>query len=220
MREILAGGHEFLPFRIRKPLPDGLAEALTKAFSMLPYDLGYVTARERDWLKDNGAELPKGWLTVGDTPVQRILDKGGMRVGVVIFPALENPMGKPSPEAMDASAKACQALRPKVDLLVAMSPWGEVAEKSFMNRYGAAADIVLGSGPALSGGLRLMLDGRVLWVRAEYDGRIIPVIDILDRPAPGEPWNWLEGVNYGYAANILGVDVRSDPAVNNIFAWF
>lgn len=217
---ILAGGHEFLPFRVRSKFPAGFASALVKAYGLLPCDLGYVTARERDWLREDGAEPPKGWLVAdGDRPKQTVLAKGDMRVGVVIFPGLADPLSRPSAAVEAECAAVCGKLRDEVDLLIAMSPWGERAERVFLDKFGPVSDILLGSGPAVGAGLRPMLDSRVLWVRAQFDGRYIPVLKILDRPAFGKGWAWMVGANYDFSVIPMDDEVRIDPVVNNVFAW-
>ena len=216
---MLAGGHEFMPFRLRGKARPGMAESLAEAYAQLSYDFGYVTPREKAWIESDGGELPPGWAVAGPTPLRKTFGKGGMTVGVVVFPVLDDPYAMPDAAAVSDAAGACRALRPQVDLLVAMSPWNERAERSFLESSGAVADVLLGSGPAMGAGAKPMLGGRVLWVRSDFDGRSISVLDILARPA-GLPWTWLEGVGYRYEGIVMGPEMPVDIQVNNIFSWF
>ncbi|MDY7001326.1 MAG: hypothetical protein SVS15_06050 [Thermodesulfobacteriota bacterium] len=196
-----------------------MARAMAKAYARLRYDILCLTPREGAWLEAAEAEEVHGALVISDVPQTKIMDRGDFKTGFVIFPQLPNPYGVPDQGAVNAVTRAAKDLRPKVDLVVGLSPWGQKGEFSFFGQNSGTFDALLGSGPAKNWGHRPMAGNQTLWVRSEFDGRSIQRIEILARPGQDPAWQWKEGRNFRVINLPLDKDVPHDMKILNIFRW-
>ena len=62
----------------------------------------------------------------------------------------------------------------------------------------------------MGAGARVEAEGRTLWLRAYYDGQIVPVLRLLDGPDADGRWRWMEGITYEYEPVPLGPDIKAD----------
>jgi len=196
-----------------------VAKALAKAYGRLRYDILCLTPKESAWLDAAKAEEVPGTLVISDVPQTKIMARGDFKTGFVIFPQLPNPFGVPDQGAVRAVTKAAKDLRPKVDLVVGLSSWGQKGEFQLLGQSPAMFDALLGSGPAKGWGHRPMAGNRTLWVRPEFDGRSIQRVDVLAKPGQGPAWQWKEGDNFRVINRPLDKDVPHDMKILNIFRW-
>ncbi|WP_461210036.1 UshA-like (seleno)protein family 2 [Desulfocurvus sp. DL9XJH121] len=213
----VSGGWEFLSYSPRKKTRQEVLPALAEAYGLLGYDAGLVLPDEARALSRSEAALPPGFAPVQARPWTRTLEWDGLKLGLVDFPFKESAYAS-APEALrDAVVQAAEELRPSVDLVLGLSPWGERDELALAEAHPGAFDVLLGSGPGTGYGVRAV-QGRTVWVRSPFDGRGVMRLDILALPGDGD--EWLEGRNFKAEALQLDAKVREDARVTNLFAWF
>ena len=215
----VAGGYEFQPIRPGKEKSLSVARALAEAYARLRYDILCLTPREQAWLDAAQAGEVPGALVLGDAPRTKILARGDFKTGFVIFPVLKDPYGLPDRGAVRAVTRAASALRPRVDLVVGLSSWGQKAEFRLLEQSPGTFDALLGSGPAKNWGHKPMAGNRTLWVRPEFDGRSVQQIEILARPGQGRSWQWEEGKNFRVIHRTLDKSVSHDMKIWGLFRW-
>ena len=147
------------------------------------------------------------------------LSGGGLKYGFVCFPRKDAPYDRVTQVLKQAATDAARELRPSVDVVVGLSPWGERDELAYAREFPGIFDILLGAGPGTGYGVR-SVEGRTVWVRPPFDGRGVIRLDVLALPDKEGERQWREGVEYAYAAVELGSDVHADASVSNLFAWF
>ncbi len=145
---VLAGGYEFAPFppEGEAPPPPATMPYLVKAHELMHYDAAILTPMEEAALAAAKAPMPKGFL-LADAVKTAVVTVGDTVVGVVTAPPLKADREPPPVAEMNAVIDAAKALRPKVKLLVALIPWGIVAEKQLIDLGAGVFHVVLGSGP-------------------------------------------------------------------------
>ncbi len=204
---------------MRKEQPPSVARALAKAYARLRYDIVCLTPGERAWLEAARAGQAPGTLVISDVAQTKIMTRGDFKTGFVIFPGLADPYGLPDQGALKAVTRAAKDLRPKVDMVVGLSSWGQKGEYQLFGQGPAKFDAVLGSGPAMNWGHRPMAGNQTLWVRPEFDGRSIQRVEILAKPGQGPSWQWKEGENFRVINLPLDKNVPHDMKIVNIFRW-
>ena len=176
----LAGPWEFLDPNADKAPPDNNARILAAAFDKLGYDRGYATAEERQWLVDRGQALPRSFRVVDKKPVTEEREVGGHTVGLVYLPR--------DPAHADAAIRAARELRPRVDLVVAVSPWGYRPESSALGDLAGAVDILLGGGPGKGVRGEVAENGRIFWGRSYTKGKGVLTVQLTQWPGKGTAW--------------------------------
>lgn len=214
----LAGGHEFTPFRAA-PAGEGTARALAQAYAAMSYDLGLLSARDHDWLRGAGAAPGPGWLAPAPEPRVRLLDAGGVRVGVLVLPHKADIYAPAEPEAVAAVVRAARELRPQVDLLVGLGVWGWQGDATLLEAPEADFDVLLSSGPGQGTGVRAVRGGRTLDVRPDYQGWSVIRLDILGFPEARGGRVWTAGAHYSATKIKLDATIPADEAVSAILAW-
>lgn len=214
----IAGGYEFVPFR-QPPAAKDVASGLVKAYSSLHYDLGLLTQKEGDWLRDGVGGLGAAWVQAGEEPQQRVLTVGGLKVGVVVFPASPTPYEVPSDALIEAVVASSALMRAQCDLVVGLGAWGRKGEEKLLSVQELDMDVLLGSGPGIGAGARMVREGRSLLLRSEFQGRSVLRLDIFELPIGNTEQRWSKGVNYLEEIIVLDPNVSSDPRITDILAW-
>ncbi|MCC8195143.1 MAG: hypothetical protein LIP28_10920 [Deltaproteobacteria bacterium] len=213
---ILAGPNEFYSDR-KEPDPataDRLAPALNAAFARMPYAAVYLSpATARDWRRRNLAAPPAA-VPVADRPVIRVFQAGRLTVACVFLPPGAEPGGGPSPDQILAARLAASEAALSAEVVIAVSPWGMMAENSLASSLGGYYHIVLGGGEGIAVPGQATGDPGApgpLWVRSDRRGRAVNVVDIHALPTPGSPW--LEGVHFTSRLHFLEPDLPQDEDV-------
>lgn len=180
------------------------AKRLVQGHSLLPVDIGYLTPAEEQWLLAYAGSIPQGFVTVKDQPVSKIIDIPGGKVGVVLFPLGTDKNNAPSQKQIDSIVKAGKALQGKVNLIVGVSPWGNVAEYRFLQSGTGVYHLLFGGG----GGLGAPYEPehsteQLLWVRSESHGRAVNTLDLLELPRVNQQFSWIEGLSFNAAQIFL-----------------
>ncbi|NJB67870.1 hypothetical protein GGQ74_001510 [Desulfobaculum xiamenense] len=214
----LGGAYEFMHFRKDAKGGQDLANALVTAYGMLDYDALTIAPAEARWLADAGVDMREDWTTLGDAPRTAVIERAGVRVGVVMFPAPADIVAGPDAARKEQAVRAARELRPSVDILVGMSPWGEKAEAAFLREYDGAVDLLFGTGPGMGDGFRMSPGGGTLWLRSVFDGRGVMRVDVLRRPTAGEG-NFALVEDFRVTSIALDGTVKYDIRVANLFSW-
>lgn len=178
---------------------------LTAAHEHMDYDLGILAPKETD---SQAKPLPAPWRRVDATPRTVVLEKKGVRLGVVIFP--EHPE---TPErAFKAISSRTQRLHRTCDLVLGVSSWGKQLEREFLTQAPGAVDILQGSGPGGPLPFRLTTGGKTVWVRPYSKGKTVQRLDILELPRQ-TPTTWNKGQNIALRLVSLNEDMPEDATV-------
>ena len=208
---VLAGGNEFLPILPVEEPSARETEFTARAYGLMEYDLICLTAEEAGRLEGSGAEYLQDTLVFGKKPETRIITKGNVALGLVIFPDMGNPMAEPDKKAFDEVLATARALRGETDLVVGVSSLGEPLEQRFLEDYPGAVDVLLGSGFGSGSGLSVR-DSGTLWVRPEFNGWSVQAIRMLAAPKAGVA-GWQEGENYDFESIRLDEGIGQNPAI-------
>lgn len=191
-----------------------------QSFTAMTPDLFFMTPAEKRWLVFNKTELPETAVVAGPEPATMILGQSPLRVGVVLFPMLPEGADNAPPNMQRAVAAAAKRLRVKVDLVVGMSPWGEMAEAHFLINQEPVFHMLLGSGPGKGLLGRLAADDKCLWVRAFAQGIAMNKIDVLAKPEDNDEWRWIYGENFMVQVMPLGEGWPLDMTVYGLLSPF
>lgn len=213
---MLACPDEFVSADSPRPGDAGTMAAMARAFTRMGYDAGSLTRAEAGVLAASGAAVPPGFAVAGPEPTTTIRTVGGIPVGIVLFPdapASREPM---PPAVAEATARAADALRDKVRLVIGLSGWGARAEEDFINAHPGAVDILLGSGPGGGRAGLLAGKGRTVWARSYYLGKTVNRLDLYDMAAgPDHVWK----PDADFRTDVITLDDRypADPEVEKLF---
>lgn len=217
----LAGPNEFLPpAGLKSPTPK-LARALAEAYEALGYDAIYPTHAETSWLRASGASLPGVARETGDRPLIRVVEAGGVRLGLVALPELPAGQETPPRSMIDAAARAARDLAAKADLVAGISPWGATAEAALLSSTDAPFDLLLGGGPGPGLAGRLMEEDRTLWARSYTMGKAFHTIRVralAERAGKGR--RWIKDGNLFLDFKVLNKDVLDEPAMAALLAGY
>lgn len=216
----VSGGYEFVSYIPRRKVRRELMGPLAEAYGMLRYDLGVALPNEAVVFADEEVPLPEAFVAAANAPWVRVVERNGIKLGFVGFPEKADPY-KPAAEGLAAQVlEAAKGLRPRVDVVVGLSSWGERDEIGFAKSHPGAFDVLLGAGPGTGYGVRGLADGRTVWGRTLFDGRGVVRLDILALPGAGPEAEWREGVEYSFSVVELGSSVQDDAGVSGLFAWY
>jgi hypothetical protein len=211
----LAGGSELYSDDLLRA-EKGNLKALVAGYEYLGYDLGAYTPEEAQWLASNAAAPPPGWIAFGEKPQTRVLEKGGARIGVVLFPVAPAENREISPRTLRSIRDAANELRDTVDLLVGLCPWGIEREEAFLSDGAAVFDIVFGSGSGRGVQTKLFFNGATLLVHPYPKGEVINVVTIKRFPDRKSRWRWHFNDNVASDIMVLRKDVASDMEMYGI----
>lgn len=190
------------------------ARRLVKGHSLLPITVGYLTPDEETWFHTYANALPKGFTTVRDKPLTKIIDIPTGKVGIVLFPRGTDINHAPSKQQLTDVLNAGQALRGKVNLIVGISPWGNVAEYRFLQDATGVYHLLFGGGGGLGGPYEPEHSTeKLLWIRSESHGRAVNTLDIIEMPRPNQEATWIEGLTFNAAQIFLYLKLPPDPTM-------
>ncbi|EKO39955.1 MAG: hypothetical protein B193_1325 [Solidesulfovibrio magneticus str. Maddingley MBC34] len=190
--------------------------AISQAMSRIGYDAGAILPSEAAFLKSADAPLPAGFTVLGDKPATAVLDKGGVKVGIVFFPAPAD-LTKPTPPAVgDAVAEAAKKLRPSVSLVIGVSGIGMIDEEAFLAAHPGVLDVLLGSGLNAGTAGRPGPGGKTLFARAYTRGKTVNRLDLYQLPS-GPDFAWKPNENF--KAEVVNLDEAypADPEIKKLF---
>lgn len=205
----LAGPDEFSPDA--EAAKDGAKPAnLVAAYEALGYDFGCLTRAEEDWLAAAKLKAPRDFLPIGPVPRTMVLDKGGHKVALVVFPRAPEAGEVPEASRKAVVQAAADALA-EADLVVGLSSWGLARDEAFLNADAPALDIVIGGGPGQGQVGKVVGKGRVLLVHAYARGMAVGRVDIPEMPARTSDWTWQPRRNVFPTTVLLGDAIPGDP---------
>lgn len=211
----LAGGNEFFPDDLMRA-EKGNLKTLVAGYEHLGYDLGAYTPEEAQWLASGAAAPPGGWIAFGQAPQTRIVEKGGARIGVILFPAMPADTREIPHQTRQAIEAAAQGVRYAVDLVVGVCPWGIEMEEAFLSSGKAALDIVFGSGPGRGVQTKLFFDGATLLVHPYPKGEVVNLVTVTSFPERTPGWAWRLNGNIISDIRVLRKEVASDMEMYGI----
>lgn len=211
----LAGGNEFFPDDLMRA-EKGNLKSLVAGYEYLGYDLGAYTPEEAKWLASDAATPPRGWIAFGQAPQTRILEKGGARIGVILFPAAPADAKEISRQSRQVIEAAARGLRDSVNLVVGICPWGIEMEEAFLSSGTAVFDIVFGSGPGRGVQTKLFFDGETLLVHPYPKGEVVNLVTVTSFPERTQGWTWRLNDNIISDIRLLRKDVASDMEMYGI----
>ena len=182
----------------------------------LGYDAGALLPSEAEYLQSADAPIPAGFTVLGDKPATAVIDKGGVKVGIVYFPAPAD-LTKPTPPAVgDAVAEAARKLRPSAALVIGVSGIGLIDEEAFLAAHPDALNVLLGSGLNAGTAGRPGPGGKTLFARAYTRGKTVNRLDLLKLPQ-GSDFAWKLGENF--KAEVVNLDEAypADPEIKKLF---
>jgi hypothetical protein len=184
----VAGPYEFLEPGDAEA-PAGSLEPMAEALTRLSPDILCLAPEESALLSRAGVVPPDSAVVLGQTPATRIINRGGVRIGLVFFPVPDKPGGPPGDKARSATVRAARDLRGQADLLVGISPWGSMAEEAFLTANPGLYDVLLGGGPGFGTPAAPEPVPGTLWARSHTRGKTINLLDIaLPLKNDGAPW--------------------------------
>lgn len=208
----LAGPYEFLPPAGPGPKhTPALARALAAAHKALAPDLLALAGTEAAWLAAAGAQTPA--QAPGSAPRALVLPVPGGEVGVILLPVLPSGALTPPDDTVRLVADLARGLAARTRLVVALSPWGDLAEDHFLRTAGPVVDILLGSGPGPGVAGRFSDDGKTFLARSYGQGKALHVIRIAAWPARTPGWRWVRDENLRLDFLNLSDAFPADPAV-------
>jgi len=189
---------------------------MAKAFERFSYDMVCLAPEEAEALKNQGVEIPKDWVTLGEEPQSRIIKKDGLNIAVLFFPMPEKIGETPSDKLMGKVSRAAKELRDKGDLVVGVSPWGLDSEETFSKLKKGSVDILLGAGPGSGIYARPVPYGETLWTRAYPKGKAINELELLELPSKDK---FLWELNSNFKAVVLPLDDKfpADGEIDKLF---
>lgn len=172
-------------------------------------DVGWMGTTAHDWFLGHTGKVPNGFRLVDQRPVVQQSVIGERRIGVVLFPAVQN-----DPSASDAELiRIADTLRAECDLVIGVSPWGTPTEREFLAAASGHYDVLLGSGAG--GGMRGNMDskGTILWARGYAKGKALAVLELMEWPRRTRDWEWKEIDNVRFPVVNLDDSVPPDPVI-------
>lgn len=181
----------------------------------MKYDVALLADEEKRMLARVGVTPPEAWKTASESAF-RVVETPNGTVGFLSFPPLAEGTDMPNDALVDEVTRAVAKVKPTVDLLVGISPWGAYGEKDYLARQpDQVPHILLGGGRGMSFVKRFSSGGRVLWSRPYPRGKTITRITLNSWPT-GDDFKWsAEVVSVG--AELLNDQVYDNPHVRGIF---
>jgi hypothetical protein len=195
-----------------------VARALGAAYARLEYDAGYVTPSDDRELGDAASAVLKGGHDNEGPVTSRVVEKDGKRFGLVFMPELPDSGKGPTEAQMDAVMAEAEKLRPQVDMVIGLSPWGYQGEVDFLDRAKdkRGLDVLLGGGHGSGNRGKVMAGGRTLWMRPYPKGKAVSVVRVEQLPGEGIAPVWKENENSGFETIILDEQVPQEPGIEEL----
>lgn len=213
----ISSGYDLASYIRKDKLPPKAFSPMVKAYNILGYDLGVATALEGKAFDAAGESLPQSFMRVANKPISRVISLAGTSVGCVVFP--EMPLfDEVSPAMMASVAAEAKALRAKVDVVLGISSWGERNEQRLLKNHGQIFQVLAGSGPGTGFGLRKIPESKTLWVRPEFEGRSVSVLNVFKMKEKKSVLGF-DKSEYDYKKISLDQTVRGNARVSALFGW-
>ena len=195
---------------------EGSYAPLAKAYSALGYQAGALSQAEAAKLQSLSVPPPAGWVTLdAKEPKTVILTANGHKIGVIYFPEAKHPGDLPSEDVLDRISHAIKELRPQVELVAGVSPWGVTAENDYLEKAHPDLDILFGAGLGVGFMARPAAGGKTLWTHAFNKGKALYTIDVLAMPG-AKGFKWEAGKSFAAKAVSLDDSVAEDPAMRRL----
>lgn len=211
----LAAGHEFIRVHDEILEPER-AQALVDVLDGLHYDAGLLTSAEAEKLRQTGVPAPQGWSAPQHPERRDLRLSDGHVVALLLLPDLPEKL-QAAPEALgQAAGRLCRKALAEADLVIALSPWGFMPERSWVDSlHGTGPDILLGSGPGMGLEEMLLAQDRTIWSRASAKGKSVSRLDLFAWPARQPAFAWGKDVsgNIRTQCKALDNDIPEDPTV-------
>ncbi len=212
---ILDGGYEFSPLGLETDRQPSVVGNIKRAYDLLGYDIALLSPEDAKVFSHTGIDAGPAWKGPLTTPEVVVREVPGGSLAFVLFP----DSGAHDAAQENELVRLAESLRAQAghNLIIGVSTWGADREMDFVDRRGAAFDIIFGSGrgPGYTG--LFLRDNGVLLVRAFTKGRNVNSVTIPELPAPGTRIVWNPQVNAMTEAVPLGGNVPPDPRVEGIF---
>lgn len=165
-------------------------------------------------------ELPEPFVELSEQGGQEVIDVGGQAIGLVYLPLMQ-PAGPDDGafiQAMLALGMLVHEMRPLVDLVVGISPWGQAMEQDYLEAAKPHLDILLGAGPGAAMPGRFEKEGRTLYLRPHDKGKTLAVIRLTGHPLFDQAYGLGVDKRGLVAANYIPLtdSIPTDPAVLDI----
>ena len=216
-RLLVSGGWEFLhpddpTSSVRKTM------ALANAFDLMKYDVGLLAGEEAKVLAGQGITFDRTRKTAEEEPVTVVTTRDGDQVAFLRFPPLRARDEAPPKDLVERLARKIRKQRESARLVVALSDWGWVAEREYLDTEpDAVPDILLGSGWGSGVEGRLESEGRCFWVRPYDKGRTLCEIRLMRWPDHSGKAPW-DSPKDALTANLpLGDQYVDNPDVSALF---
>ena len=212
---IVSGGYEFAPFGLERDRHPSIISKLKRAYDLLDYDIALLAPNDATVFEHSGIEAGPVWSGPFDEPKLVVKNVQDGSLAFVLFP----DSGQHDPDIEKKAADFAESLRKngKHNLIIGVSTWGANREQDFIDRHGAAFDIILGSGQGPGYTALYLRDNGLLWVRPFTKGRNVNRVIIPELPAPGQKIAWQPQLSIFTEAVSLGGGVPSDPEINALF---
>lgn len=211
----IGGGYELAPWDAKTGIQISPMRDLKKAYELLDYDIFVLSPSDSTFLKRAGVKPLPSWhraLVKPEVLIRQVPD--GLLV-FVLFP----DMGFDNQAATDKLARITESLRKsaRYNLIIGISTWGWAREKTFLETYPDAVDVLLGSGdgPGYSG--IYVNNNATLWVRAFSKGKSLQSITFPSLPKPNRHIQWRPRESVFTAMILLGRETASDMQIQAIF---
>jgi hypothetical protein len=217
----IAGPYEFISDDGQDHAEEESYAPLVKAYEKLNYDTGALSPAEAAKFASLGLAPPKGWVVLdAKEPKTVILNTAQGKVGVIFFPetkasAKGDEHAAPGSDLILAIERKIKELRPQVNLVVGVSPWGVQDESDYLEKTKPGLNMLLGSGPGIGFMAKPAADGKVLWMHSYSKGKALYTVDLLAWPGAKDS-TWEAGKNYTTKAVILDQDVSPDPGMEQL----
>ncbi|MCJ2163908.1 hypothetical protein MRX56_05025 [Pseudodesulfovibrio sp. S3-i] len=187
--------------------------ALGKAFAHMPYDVGLISEEEAASFSANGVS-PGLSKTAEEEPYTVISTEDGHTIGMLRFPALSKDASAPSDELIGQLSERIAKIKDHVDLLIALSDWGWVAENNYLKENPRhVPDFLFGSGGGSGVNGRILADDRCVWVRPYDKGRSVAEVVIYKWPERNNSFAWKETNNYKTTSIGMNDEIKDDPKI-------
>lgn len=199
----VAGAYEFLADDGSDP-PDAKAwKPLVQFFDKLGYAAGGLSKAEGKALAERGLAPPGNWFVLDSKEIRsKIVEVPTGKIGLLFFPELAKQDAAPSPDFVRAIEREAAKLRPQVNLVVGVSPWGVNSESEYLEAAKPVLDVLLGSGPGVGFSARVAGKGKTLWMHTYNKGKALYEVDLPAWPGSGD-FRWEAGKNFASQAVIL-----------------
>ena len=213
---LFAGGYEFGRKSMGRKDKASM-EALKASYEMMQYDLGLITDFEIHEFKDNGLIPPEQWIFAAE-PRYVLIEKQGVRIGVILFPELPEGVKEPPIKIVKEIGRIVEDRRNETDILVGISSWGLWVEQAYLQTKTAIPDLLLGSGPGVEVAGAILNNGKVFWARSAAKGKSVTRIDLTDLPRNNTQFVWAENSNIHFESPALTDSYIEDINVLSVTA--